>query len=252
MTLGALSVIALFASSAPASPRAVELIDAGAHDCTEAVPAATSVNHLTAPDVIDLDVLLVLNGVPEADGRAVMAEAAKAFSPIGVTLSVAAVQHVTIGPTGKTAQFSGDPGVASIGSQELIDATKALVGGERPSGIDVVYTMSAVSIADAAGRADCIGGSRWDDQAFAVGEYQVGPGNEGDSARIAAHEVAHLLGAHHHYTNCVEGAIPEADEPDPYLTACTLMAPDLGLVSLHLGVVEAPIVRGHAEEYVSP
>ncbi len=240
--------------SAPGSEaiREVDLIDEDPPDCTEAVPSAYSTSHLTGARSIALSVFLGLNDVPESEGLAVMAEAAKAFAPVGVKLSVMGLAHVSFGATTTAGELPIDPDEPSIGSQELIDETKSFLGGRRPEGADVVYTLTSMPITDAAGRADCIGGSRWPDQAFAVGEYQTGPYDAGDSERIAAHEIAHLLGAHHHYMNCVEGNPPESGEPDPILTACTLMAPDLGLVSLKLGVIEAPVVRGHAERYVAP
>lgn len=251
---GVLCLAGSIAASAPAAELSdeVEIIDEDAPDCTEAVPAAYSTGHLTGPSSIDLAVFLVLNEVPEAEGLAVMAAAADAFAPIGLNLSVVGVAHVSFGHTTTSGGLPLGPDEPSIRSQELIDRTKSYLGGHRPDGSDVVYTLTGTPIADAAGRADCIGGARWSDQAFAVGEYQTGPSDEGDSERIAAHEISHLLGAHHHYMNCVEGNPPEAGEPDPILSACTLMAPDLSLVSLRLSVVEASVVRGHAEEYIAP
>ena len=60
-------------------------------------------------------------------------------------------------------------------AQGLIDQSKALFGGARPAGIDVVYTLTSKDIqaggnTAVAGLADCIGGVAFDDRAFAVGE----------------------------------------------------------------------------------
>ncbi len=60
-----------------------------------------------------------------------------------------------------------------------------------------------------AGVAYCIGGVRYADTAFAIGEgsspWETTLDDKTFSAKIAAHEIGHVMGAHHHYGNCVEG-----------------------------------------------
>jgi hypothetical protein len=134
-------------------------------------------------------------------------------------------------------------------------AIQDAVGGARPWGTDVVYAMTSDNIANAAGYAECIGGVRFGGHAFAVGEAAVeadadtGPGNN-KSAKIAAHEIAHLLGAHHHYANCAEAP----RDPGGGITmlvseACTMMINDVGLASLGWSTLESSVVRGHVERF---
>jgi hypothetical protein len=66
---------------------------------------------------------------------------------------------------------------------------------------------------------------------------------------VAAHELGHLMGAHHHYANCVEGNLTgEASDLSP----CTLMFNYIDLQSLNFSVLEGVTVRGHAVKYASP
>ena len=57
-----------------------------------------------------------------------------------------------------------------------------------------------------------------------------------------AHEIGHLLGAHHHYTS-PEGLLA----PDPNLL--DLMAPFLDLCSLRFSTLNSLMVKGHAQLY---
>lgn len=67
------------------------------------------------------------------------------------------------------------------------------------------------------------------------------------TAKIMAHEVSHLLGAHHHYANCAEG-IPTATMTD-MASLCTLMINDLGLASQNLSTLNGAITRGYLDEH---
>jgi hypothetical protein len=58
------------------------------------------------------------------------------------------------------------------------------------------------------------------------------------------------MGAHHHYSNCVEGNLSSGGPND--LSPCTLMFPMVNFASLNFSAVEAPVVRGHAIEYAAP
>ena len=108
-----------------------------------------------------------------------------------------------------------------------------------------------------AGLADCIGGVRFAHHAFAVGEAQgitpapVGPFfiNVDAHPEVAAHELGHLMGAHHHYANCVEGFL-SGDSTD--LSPCSLMFNFVDLQSLNFSLLEGATVRGHAVQYASP
>jgi len=69
-------------------------------------------------------------------------------------------------------------------------------------------------------------------------------------AGYAAHEIGHLLGAHHHYGNCVEGNLSSASDDD--ISPCTLMFPAVNGASMNFGTLEGLVVRGHAVDYAAP
>ena len=152
--------------------------------------------------------------------------------------------------------------VGGPGGPRGIDQGKALFGGARPAGSDVVLVLTSKNIeADGAeqvvGMADCIGGVAFAENAFAVSEVQAedavpfGPVTLFSDlwAKVAAHEIGHLLGAHHHYANCVEGNTDIATGDG---SPCTLMINDVGLASLGFSTLNGTVVRGHAEVYAAP
>lgn len=228
------------------------LIDDDDADCLEPIPARSSIDHVSGEDKISLDVWVLLDEVDPTRGAQIMSAAQEAYDPLDMRLNVVGYQSIAVPAT---TTVNGDP---AIPSQALIDASKAAVGGVRPAGTDAVYTVTSKDLSDAAGRADCIGGIRYPDMAFAVGEdfesedTMIGPVTfyANASAKIAAHELGHLLGAHHHYFNCAEGALTEVAELEP--SPCTLMSPFVDLGSINFGAAEAAVVRGHAEEYAAP
>ncbi len=66
---------------------------------------------------------------------------------------------------------------------------------------------------------------------------------------IAAHELGHLMGAHHHYGNCGEGA-PSVQGGGP--TPCTVMFPAMIRMNAgNFGTFEGAVVRGHAVDFAS-
>ena len=144
----------------------------------------------------------------------------------------------------------------------MIDQAKQRFGGARPAGSDLVYVLTAKDIqaggnTGVAGLADCIGGVRFPDRAFAVGEVfeedlPIGPLTfyADATAKIAAHELGHLMGGHHHYANCAEGVKSEQEvlEGSP----CTLMSNFVDFQSIHFSTANSAVVRGHAVSFASP
>jgi hypothetical protein len=256
--------------------------DSDVVDCFEATPDKVGVSGVTDDGrTISLDVTVLLDeGVSEPRAREVMTYAKKSYAPLDIDLNVTRYLIVDV-PDDGTAK-KGDLTVGTALGSDLIAAAKAMFGGVRPADSDLVYlltnkdTYSLTEEAAATGEtdddgdgrvdedkrdygllglADCIGGVRFADHAFAIGElgdelaFGFGPatfrGNAG--SKTASHEIGHLMGAHHHYFDCAEGLATETEEGE--VSPCTIMAPFVDLGSINFGVVDGAAVRGHAVAY---
>lgn len=226
-------------------------------ECIELVPENVSV--LDSGQVVELSVMLLLDGTDALVAEQIMARAAESYRPLNIDLVLK-----------KTKTVSYDTTV----SGELIDLGKETVGGVPPKGIDIVGVFTNKTMQSGTGgagtvvgQADCIGGIRWDDTSFFVmsdirhiEDPQSGTTgtlnslgfnpNVDASAEVLSHEVGHLLGAHHHYSNCVEGNLSSAGPTD--LSPCTLMFPAVNFASLNFAALEGATVRGHTVEHASP
>ena len=201
--------------------------------CLEPVPDAVSPS--TTP--LAIDVWVLLDGTTTETAQSVMATAAEAYDDLGIALSAAGYQPIT---------------TTSRDADQLIADAKAAVGGQPPMGFEVVYVMTArdISATDSlgestavAGLADCVGGARFPHHAFAVGEDRdhIDSGVANVGAKIAAHEIGHLFGGHHHLANCIEAVATAPKE------SCTLMFNLVDFQALRFSTVNGAIVRGHAE-----
>lgn len=239
------------ATSAATVPQGQTVIDSQ-EDCLEPIPASTSVTGVTDEgQSVSLDVLALLDGVTAERGREIMSKAAEAYAPLKISLDVR-YEEVAFEPE-KIVTVRGED-VATSSSLRLLQDAKQWTMGARPADADVVYVITQKDISDAAGRADCIGGVRYAGSAFAVGENYRSENLGGifyknGSAKIAAHEVGHLLGAHHHYANCAEGVPGAVREVGP--TPCTTMFNFIDFLSLGFGTLEAAVIRGHAVDFAS-
>lgn len=226
-------------------------------DCTETLPASYAPEILIGNgDEIALDVLVLTDGITRPVAQRIVDQAAASYAPLEIALT----------PTFKNARLTtitagGEP--PDVDVTELIQKAKDLLGGERPTGIDVVFVLTTANLVapnggSSAGYADCTGGIRYPTRAFAVGEgvrkpSAVGPFNfyVDDAGKIMAHEIGHLLGARHDYSNCVEG-IQLSDVTTFQPTPCTLMTANTDLMSGNFGSLERVVVRGHAEDFARP
>jgi predicted Zn-dependent protease len=222
------------------------IFDEEAPDCLEPVPAAAGVSGITDDRKrVGLEVLVLLDGVTRSAAEAIVGRAAAAYALVDVELRAVDYDAVS---------FSG------VEPAKLISLAKQHVGGRRPAGADLVYVMTDKDLAvqgsnAVAGQADCIGGVRYASRAFAVGEAKypsipVGPFRflADVPAKVLAHELGHLMGGHHHYANCVEGALIGAaavTEASP----CSLMTNFVDFMSLRFSALEGAVVRGHARRY---
>lgn len=194
--------------------------------------------------------LVILDQVPVARGEAVMELAAQWYEPLGIEM----VSHFTSVAFEPEEPAADGPG--GSGYRRLLAEAKEVTGGARPEHADLVYVLTAKDIIGAAGFADCIGGVRYPEVAFAVGEdyraenLAIGPVRfyVNGTAKIAAHELGHLMGAHHHYANCAEGVANVATlEPAP----CTIMANFVDFLSTTWSRLEAAVIRGHAQSFAT-
>lgn len=209
--------------------------------CTSVTPAAVALTNTP----ISLDVRVLMDGVSRATAEQIMNGAAVSYAPLGITV-VNSYQAVN---------FSGAE------AANLIAQAKSYYGGVRPAGIDIVYVLTSKDVVDGAsgssalaGLADCIGGVKYNDRAFAVGEAKDSqPINlllytldAEASAKTAAHEIGHLMGGHHHYANCAESALNIGGAP------CTVMFNVNNVGSDTFSLLNGIVVRGHAQAYAKP
>lgn len=228
-------------------------------ECLELVPEAVAVPIIDDGQRVELSVMLLLDGTDAAVARQMMIRAAESYRPLNIDLVLNKVKTVTY--------------TTSV-SDELIDAAKETVGGQPPQGIDLVGVFTAKSMQSATGgagtvvgQADCIGGIRWPDTSFFVvsdirniEDPQTGTTgtlnslglnpNVDATPEVFAHEIGHLMGAHHHYANCVEGNLSSTGPSD--VSPCTLMFPAVNFASLNFAALEAATVRGHGVNYAKP
>src|SRR5688500_5889900 len=142
----------------------------------------------------------MLDGTTPEQGDAMAAALRNVYAPLGIRVT----------SSFRSVDFTG----ASFA--ELMDEAKALVGGKRPDSVDAVYVFTTKDLGG--GQADCIGGIRYPDRAFAAGSVSIpsntiagvtiGPSGDGE---LAAHELGHLLGGEHEMATCPDGTHP--DEP---------------------------------------
>jgi predicted Zn-dependent protease len=288
-TLVILALAAALAAPLPdafahASDAGLRIIDsADPPDCEEFVPASASLPGITDEgQKVSLDTYMLLDFEESAavarrlrrarrtDGRA-DDRAAKADFKAMVDK---AKKHLAKSPSSyaplevklnfkKWGLLKRPNGERNVDSQTIINLSRKQFSGKRPKGVDVVYTLTDVDMtapglgSAVAGQADCIGGVRYAKHAFAVGEIsqfedlRLGPVTfyHAATAKIASHEIGHLMGAHHHYQDCVEGVPTELEEGEP--SPCTLMTNFVDFQSLNFSVIEGAVVRGHALDYAS-
>ena len=228
-------------------------------ECLEAIPDQVSLPALDGGQPVELSVMLLLDGTDAAVAQQVMARAAESYKPLNIILKLVKTKAVTYN---------------TLISDQLIASAKATVGGVPPKGIDLVGVFTTKEMQAATGgagtvvgQADCIGGVRWDDTSFFVVSdirdiENPTTGNTGTlnslglnpnvdaTAEVMAHEIGHLMGAHHHYSNCVEGQLTSAGPSD--VSPCTLMFPAVNFASLNFAALEGGTVRGHAVKYAAP
>jgi hypothetical protein len=245
------------AQSSPILATEVSPLDDPEEDCLEPVPETAGASGISDEgQSVRLDAWVLLDDVSRQRAHAVMKRAAETYAPLDIELVVTRYQRV---------RFTSDqprPGgeIPSAEDQDLFTQMKEVMDGTRPKGSDVVHLLTGKDVYymdggqpsfGLAGVADCIGGVRYANRAFSfsegTGEYQSGARDL--SGIIAAHEIGHLMGAHHHYGNCGQGS-PVMQENE---TPCTVMWPFvIAWNAGNFGTLEGAVVRGHAVDFAAP
>lgn len=230
-------------------------------DCAETTPAAIEVP-VASDSAPTLEVLVLVDGLAVPDAAALLARTAEPYRALGIEMML----------TYRVEAFAGDgehpwrdATKATIEGRALIADARARLGGKRPAEFDLVYVLTSKDLwsgdseAPESGRdysevgiADCIGGIRYDDRSFAVGETLLEGSVAGlrfspdGTSTVAAHELGHLLGGQHHYAVCGLGA---SNVADGNAGVCSLMWPELSTASFEFSPVNASIVLGHARDH---
>ncbi len=221
-------------------------------ECTvEQTPLALTPDH---GRVVDLDVLVLLDGVDEAYARNFFTVVSKPYEEL----------KVRVVPTFRLAEppFEGDSSI-----DILAQVRSRFPAGKVPFEFDVVEVLTSKDLQlfgqyAVAGQADCLGGLAYDERSYNVSEAYTGIPDEGIpfgpvtlganyAAKITAHEIGHLLGGQHHYANCVEGNDPDLAAEQADTSPCSLMFNAADFVSLHFGLVNGKIARGYAITYAA-
>ena len=251
-------------------------------DCESAQltgPAATGTGHLTDGEEISLDALVLVDVAQGAKIAAIKDRKKRAaaeralFDKVKKSLVVGTQSYDPLGIALAYDRFAllqplegGKPRKRTDNAEEIIALAKEQYGGKRPAGVDVVYVVTDLDIQvpgignAVAGLADCIGGVANPENAFAVGETGVLVGDEGIAigpvafykdltAKIAAHEIGHLMGGHHHYQECGTAAPTAAGRGEP--GPCTLMTNAVDFQTLPFSTLNSVVVRGHAETWAA-
>lgn len=224
-------------------PEAPPRIDRGAPDCTQIPPEVTPPLATDVSKVLPLEVRVMAEQADLPVVKQHMAVTRDAFARIGIALKV---RYDVVEPP---STWNVDTLGAGPSQPEIFDFMKSHYGGERPAGADLVYFMTRYW---AGGFADCIGGVRLADRAFAFGslDYAVEgavPSPTADEGVIAAHELGHLLGGQHHYSSCAEALPSGATRGE--VAPCTTMSPLAATASPTFGLVERSYLRYYVERY---
>ncbi len=254
LALAAVVVVGLL----PGTPIATSHAKPSYLDCLQPVPDTKAMQAFAADPtttVADVDVQILLDEIPRALAVEYMTEVTQIYAALGIRMRVAY----------RTVKFKALPDdTYEVGVAALIEQARALYGGERPSGVEVVHVLSVHKYGG--GTSDCVGGVRYPERGFSAAQatwefpqmFAPVPVRTvaHASALLHAHEIGHTLGGHHHFGNCVQGVTPSDVTGGPELSHCTVMASGahgapMWAQSHEFDSINAVIIRGHALAYAS-
>ncbi|HVL33505.1 MAG TPA: hypothetical protein VM600_07990, partial [Actinomycetota bacterium] len=119
---------------------------------------------------------------------------------------------------------------------------------------DNAHLFTGKDLTNAAGQVNCVGSAGRTTVSYSVGTTVGGPFQFGPlillpdvATKVGAHELAHTLSDHHHYSNCTESAVNY--NPIYTMDVCTVMINDWGLINMTFSTVDKLAVRGWAKKY---
>lgn len=257
-TLGLAACLLLIPTAAGASAitrppaadyRPAVVLEDEERDCSQFVPDRAPLETLAVPQpasTLAVRVLVVTERRDLKVARELFAQADRAYGPLGLRL----VPKFRVVPP--LPDLDGD-------HDAYMEWLKDMFGGRRPAGSDIVYLATHHHL-NSGGLADCIGGIADPRHAFAIGMLSFGglagvsidpdpglpegPPVSDSGAKLTAHEIGHLFGAHHHYGGDCLG---DSSEPGTCDVMLSLSPQTLGL---RFGLVNGAVVRDQAERYL--
>lgn len=270
----ALAIVTALPSAVIAFAPATFDDEAAMTDCLElAGPGEASAGFVLPGDDVTLDVLLLVDSdegatiqqMTDPDARAaaeaahvaevqtMLAEGAESYTELGIDLVFTDDSTLlnAFKPNGERRSREDGQDAA-----DFIQMGKDQLGGARPAHADLVYVATDIGTGSTVGLADCIGGVELDDRAFAMGSLNdygttiVVPFSSDTVHKTFAHELGHLMGAHHHYQSCGDGAAHESNQTND-VGPCSMMTNFVNFQLAHFSPVNSAVVRGHAEAFAA-
>lgn len=244
IAISALLLSAILPAAASGSPfDELARIDRALEDCQEIPPHEIPPLATDLSQMLPLEVRVLVETGDKSKAKEIFKSTRETFSSIGVRVKA---RFEEVAPP---SEWGDGNDLGGPDQPTILAFMKDIFGGRRPPGVDVVYFMTRHW---AGGFADCIGGVRYDDRAFAFGsiDYRIEgvvPAPTADEGVIAAHEIGHLLGAHHHYSNCGEALPSGASRGDA--NPCTTMSPLAATASQTFGLMERSFIRRYVAEF---
>lgn len=251
LALVALSTGAAQGSAASADHRQPGLVEEEPQDCSRVVPAVQTLDHVVvspSSPAVRLDVLVLAEAKDLPAARKALGTAGRAYAPLRIDL-VPRFRQVRI------------PDLRDD-ERAYVAWAKRFLGGLRPAGVDVVYLATSRTLAGG-GAADCIGGVAYPDRAFAAGQLSAagtvglrvvgappppdGPAVPDGGAKVAAHEIGHLLGGQHEL-----GADCRPGSDDPTHPCDVMLSVSAQSIGLRFGALNGAVVRDHALRFARP
>lgn len=250
------AAIAVIAASPLAGPAAGD----EPSGCTEETPAGVS-TALPGSRPVGVRVLLQTDHVARDAVAGAVDEATRVLATAGLDVTFV-VRRLDLPAAERNAE--GDREALAVTAVHA--AQRKATGGVEPRGFDLVHLLTTRDLYDedpaggpryaVAGHAECIGGIRFDGWGYSASEVpprdrflkgttiKMQPEMRG---RAMAHELGHLMGAHHHYSACGLAAADELQRSQGGV--CSVMFPDTAVHGPSFDPVNAQIVRGHAEKW---